>query len=290
MYASKFTTFPSQIIKSIKAFLSGSLNARQQAEIRALIGAASDTGTDVIGDGTPVNGVAATATLNPAGNNNNIVATAKSTGTEGNLLSLQLAIDSTTDRTQLTVTQVSNAVVITSGDRYSLAISGTLTSNGTTPVVFPILRYVGNYGEGPYYPIYAAQSEEGTTFVSRASISSDWVMVRNGATWTTTDDVVTPDLVTTWTPQGAATGSPTVIISAATANQAITTLANYSSIPITAANAAANDGTGVIAAVAATPLTGGINQTLAPPYIRTGDGGLYVQEDGVWKKATLEAL
>jgi hypothetical protein len=58
---------------------------------------------------------------------------------------------------------------------------------------------------------------------------------------------------------------------------------------IVAANAAGNDGSGAF--IPSTyNLSGGVNPTLAPPYLRTAGGFLYIQEAGTWKKTALSAL
>jgi hypothetical protein len=70
------------------------------------------------------------------------------------------------------------------------------------------------------------------------------------------EDVESPDLVTTWTPESPATGTPTVTARAATAAQTIAAI-NAASALYTAANGPGSNGTGAIAAATAVFSGGG---------------------------------
>lgn len=93
----------------------------------------------------------------------------------------------------------------------NLVVTGSLTSNGTTPAVFPTQIYAGEYNGRNYY------SNTGTLIGVTHNIfwsldDTAWVLeqVSPYAAWISTSDVTTPDLATGWTPVSPATGTPTV--------------------------------------------------------------------------------
>jgi hypothetical protein len=247
---------------------------------------------DAIGSSAPSNGVAATVTISPTGSNNDIIVTARESGVSGNDLTIALAIDAAIDRTQLTVSEIAGDVVVTSGDKRVMRITGTLTSNGSEPASFPDIPYTGLSGGKPEYSI-SIGLDVWVIYWDNAGGTWNLELIRDSvsqyAYYTSTDPVATPDLVTTWTPSTPATGTPIVTAHPALASHVIS-LINAAAISITAANAAANDGTGSIAAVSQTPLTGGAAGTTAPPYIRTANDKLYIQQSGIWKEADLNNL
>lgn len=90
-------------------------------------------------------------------------------------------------------------------------VSGTLTSDGVTPVVFPDMKSRGfQNGKMSYVSLdnLSSISWDGSSWQMRwfydPSISVGWESV---------DNVATPDLVTTWTPLFLSTGVPVVTIS-----------------------------------------------------------------------------
>jgi predicted secreted protein len=86
----------------------------------------------------------------------------------------------------------------------TLTITGTLTSDGSTPVVFPALTITG-FGDRPIW------SDGGVHLVSWDLESSGvWGLRDGSALWLADQDVLLPTLVTSWTAQGTATGTPTV--------------------------------------------------------------------------------
>lgn len=122
----------------------------------------------------------------------------------------------------------------------SIQISGTLTSDGTTAVTFPEMAYSGDSGGKP---AYASGSK------SCQYIEPEWILTSESpaAQWKSSEDVATPDLVTSWTPQttpgvGTATGSPNITRTAPDS---------------------------------------------APPFFYVNDGFLYVQDAGYWKSTPL---
>ena len=88
-----------------------------------------------------------------------------------------------------------------------LTITGTLTSDGSSPVVFPDLYY--DSGANKW-----SDNVGGTADYQITGSSGAWSMtsVLDVATWTSSDAVARPDLVTTWTPTAPATGTPVVAL------------------------------------------------------------------------------
>lgn len=97
-----------------------------------------------------------------------------------------------------------------------LTITGTLTSNGTTPVTFPFLYKSGTQSGKSKYEDSTGQ------YISNWD-GSQWTVGSNDtpeAYWTSSENVATPDLVVTWTPASPATGTPSVAKTAATSGRA----------------------------------------------------------------------
>jgi len=86
----------------------------------------------------------------------------------------------------------------------TITVTGTLTYDGSTPVSINELPYVElNNGKASY------TSEFGDSVYWDGA---KWILFHYGtdAEWHSADDVATPDLASTWTPQGSATGTPTL--------------------------------------------------------------------------------
>ena len=132
-----------------------------------------------------------------------------------------------------------------------MLVTGTLTSDGSTPVTFPPLVYNGTVNGKPQY--HAA----GDTHYVNWTVEGEWYLqVDGGALWFSTDNVATPDLVTTWSADSPATGTPVVaaaVSNSAQAKAAIEAAATADAL-ITVAHAPGNDGTGALAAMTATHL------------------------------------
>lgn len=209
---------------------------------------------------------AARVNLNPSGANNTIRVTANTAGTAGNSLTASIVISS---GSSLSVAETDGDVVITSGSGYAAVVTGTLTPDATGS--FP---YVGNDSNGR--PLYGVGSIVSYPFSSlRFTVTSGttgyWLLryltsAVNGSTWVSSTaeyaTQVTPDLASDWEPGSALgagaspEGTPAVSLTAATAAQALAL--SQASLSVTLTNAPGSDGTGVLAAVAQTPLTGGI--------------------------------
>ncbi|RYD41129.1 MAG: hypothetical protein EOP85_13175, partial [Verrucomicrobiaceae bacterium] len=87
----------------------------------------------------------------------------------------------------------------------TLRITGTLAYAGT-PVVPPLLKLAGTQSGRPIYTDTGALA--GSAWVCFRYISS-WLLFQipfgSAASWSSSDDVASPDLVTTWTPDGIST-------------------------------------------------------------------------------------
>jgi len=196
-------------------------------------------------------------TLNPSGTNNSI----DIESTDLTLLTAAIVIDSTTDRTQLTAAKVGTQLRVTSGDKRVMIVTGSLTSNGSTAVTFPPLIYAGQENGKPAYTESALDTESSEIYVFWDA--EKWTLKHSGSTrWQSTQNVVSPDLVTTWTAVSPATGTPTVTPLAASAASAITALNLVSGI--TAANTTGNDGTGTIAATSGSFTPGAESEWIEP--------------------------
>lgn len=122
----------------------------------------------------------------------------------------------------------------------SVTIAGDLTSDGSEPVTFGELPYTADSGGKPSY-------SDGVG--SCTWVEPEWILSIETppAQWKSSEDVATPDLVTSWTPQtipgvGTATGTPEITV--------------------------------------APP-------DPSPPFFHINDGFLYVRDAGFWKSTLL---
>jgi hypothetical protein len=96
----------------------------------------------------------------------------------------------------------------------SILIAGDLTTDGFTPIPNPpaIDWYATTTIGGQPYQIYGdGTGDYCVVFDDGGGGFLHWLMEVGGSVWTSTEDVTSPDLVTTWTPTAPATGTPTVI-------------------------------------------------------------------------------
>jgi hypothetical protein len=102
--------------------------------------------------------------------------------------------------------QVTGGEIIAADEPTSMWITGELT-DGSDPVIFPEMLYVGLVNGRPYY----SDTGEDDSFVTLLWDDA-WLLNFDGSSnmWLSTEDVARPDLVTTWTPGGDATGTPVV--------------------------------------------------------------------------------
>ena len=84
----------------------------------------------------------------------------------------------------------------------TLTVTGTLTSNGVTPVTFPAMTN-SSFGDRPIW------SSGGINFIGwNLEESGAWVITNGADIWIANQDVILPTLVSSWSPQGTATGTP----------------------------------------------------------------------------------
>lgn len=99
---------------------------------------------------------------------------------------------------------------ISGGTEYpDIEVTGTLTSNGTTPVTFPILQFAGFFDGKPVYSDNGLTT--GHTHILYWYVSA-WLLIQISPScgWNSSSAVATPDLASGWTPLGIATGTPVV--------------------------------------------------------------------------------
>lgn len=243
--------------------------------------------------GTPVAAVAATGTTAMSGTNNDWDMTAVHKGTRGNLLSLAVAIQAGKYDAP-TVAITGGAIVITAGNKARMSVAGmTADGNGDAiagTIVFPYDE------EANDKPSYALDADNSITWDG-----TEWqITIEGHLSFTSTEDVATPDLVTAWTAEGSATGTPAFTALNHTAAQGKTafdaTTANETHF--TLANKAGNDGTGALATQAAVTLSGGVDGTVAFAGTEMFDADFRylavtdttTADSSGWKKTALSAL
>jgi hypothetical protein len=242
-------------------------------------------------ESAPNNGTVAWVALNPAGVDNTIILEAVEVGTAGNSLTAAIAIDATTNRYALTVVKTGNAISITSGDRYRMIVSGTLSPN-LAGTLGPTYTYAGLAGGKPSY----ASSGASTRQIYWTIATGKWTLanlLEIGNRWESSEDVDTPDQVVTWTAVGSATGTPTITAAAASALQAYDLVNSELSGEVVATLPPA-DVYGPIAAVAATAFTGGAGPTASNAPFLVNGSTLYVNVGTVaapeWKEKELDNI
>lgn len=182
---------------------------------------------------------------------------AATAGAAGNEISVVTATDSGA------VTSVSasgKAITITLAAKARMQVTGTLTRQGSESITFPVLVLAGlNEGRPQYF------GADLQSYV--AWDGSKWVLDHTvglaGGVWHSTDDVATPDLVTTWTPQDSATGTPAVTALSSSAAQVETAVDG--SVSSLVATTLTGDGSGTFPAVSpAQYLKGGYSVASSP--------------------------
>jgi len=241
----------------------------------------------LLGATTPTNGEPPTATLNPAGDDNDILLTDSS----GTRTTAQIVIDAVTDRTQIAASETAGAVVFTSGDKRLLTVSGAVTAgvNGTlTKTAFEAANEWSSNG------LTLDENDGVNAFTHVIDIAGDVAVISYDAAGVVIYQANVeaeqshdwPDEYTFDAPT-VGEGTPTVTAAPALASTAIAMLDALEDL--TAENADGSDGSGSIAAVGPVDFEG-LPATAAPPFLRVADGFLYIQEGGVWKKTALSEL
>lgn len=214
-------------------------------------------------------GTAASVLLDPTGYDNEILITAPTRGEIGNDLSASILLDPFLSLSEISITKVLGFdwIQIVVGTKTSMVVSGSLSPNLTG-------RYWVN-GVTNGKPAYR-RADNPQIRIAWSLTGPKWEIIdlnNTLHTFTSTQDVATPDLVTVWTRTGTASGTPTVTPTAATAAQIV-------------AAAAATDldeifslrpgfpGAGVVADVAQTSFTGGEMEILpdwGPSFVLPAD-------------------
>lgn len=214
-----------------------------------------------IASAPPLAPAAATLLLNPTGSNNDILLTAKSIGPSGNDLAAALVVgsieDEPYDNSPPQIIQTGSYAII-SGPAYRMRITGSLTTNGSTPAAFPDL--IGS----PVVDDRSSWSADGEAHIPGDNNAlmwfasgSCWRLQQGAGVWLSYDNVQSPALCTTWVPQGSATGTPVITPLAASAAQMITKINSTAYLPFTASNGPGSDGSGAVAQVLPEYFTGG---------------------------------
>lgn len=207
--------------------------------------------------GTPVHAVAASAALDPSEADNTVTLTSQSVGLEGNSLRAAMTVPTAAS---ISVSKTGDVVSIAAGGKYRMVVTGTLTSNGATPVVFDDLVFHSNATIGGVeYPQFgdAVGFTDYCIPTQSDGVWNGWRLAKGVAAWTSPDLVDFPELCTTWEPVDTETGTPTVTASAPTAAQVVAAV-NSAGLDVTASGT----GTGTVAAVTTTAFTGGRYATL----------------------------
>jgi hypothetical protein len=180
-----------------------------------------------------------------------ILATAKTAGVVGNALTAAIVIEP--DSTALSVAETDGNIVVSSGDKRIMRVTADF-GDGVKTVD---LVYVTQEGGKAAHELDLSIVDYKTRWASGAGV---WVIEENGSDrFESSEDVSTPDLVTTWTPVSPATGTPTVTAAPATAAQAIAVDQSALSVNLTLPDG--SDGSAPLAAVTDQPLTGGADPT-----------------------------
>lgn len=241
-------------------------------------------------ESAPDNGVAASVTLNPHGDNNTIHITAATAGTAGNSLTAAIEIETGSFALLTNVFLVGNAITIRAGSKYRMLVTGSLSPDLTGEYVSTYTDTVPLSGKGDY-------AKAGNPLIRIFWNTGDdkWQiqsLLNAGNYWESSEDVATPDLVTSWTAIGSATGTPTVTASAATAAQVIA--AGNAALEETFENGSGSDGSGAVAAVSLHEFSGGAVGTVSNAPFLVNGSMLYVNVGTVaapeWKEKELDNL
>ena len=219
----------------------------------------------------PVTVTTASATLEPAGENNSILFTAVQAGPAGNDITVTIQEPGNFADIQIVVTGTNIAVT----PPRLVSVSGTLNPDAAV-----VLKYGGVVGGMDFwtsdgnlnvtilnvYPYQMIVPSEEDGFWTLTYYEDQFTPYN----WTSTD---VPDLVqdsTGWAASPPATGIPSFAEITATAQEIIDAVNadESASLLVTAANGSGSDGTGQIAAVTATNLSGGssTSSVYAPAY------------------------
>lgn len=202
----------------------------------------------------------ATRLVDPAGADNSVLYTAKAAGAAGELISIEYAAPATQATT--TVAVVGNAITVTPGTKARMVVTGTLTRDGSTPVVTgEMLNYDHTNDGKPVYNDFVGSYIN----ISWSNYDSQWTIFLppfiGGASWVSIGSpVATPDLVVTWVPVSPATGIPTVTALTSSASNVIRAINNHVLAP---SENASPEAAALVTASDSGPSTGPVAQVAA---------------------------
>ena len=202
---------------------------------------------------------AATGTLALGRLDGGVLVEAVTPGAGGNSIVVTVA-----DPTPEQESASANGNSITLFPTYKLAtVAGTLAYLGS-PVsfAFQVPRVTGAFGTIDGHPLFGI---EPATAIGWETTTENWIIGHpSGATWTSSENVASPDLVQTWTPGPDTTGTPVVtvglsltvdMIAAAVASASVSAL-------VTLANATGSDGSAQVVPGDTVRLAGGISKSV----------------------------
>ncbi len=213
----------------------------------------------VTGHGLPVSGANASVIVNPSGADNSILYEAVASGAAGELISIEYETPDPT-KSESVITVDESAITVIPGDHPRMQISGVLSPDYTGDVKY-VSDFYGYTTDGePFAP------DIGTQVIIRnvpilsgvppfEEIGREWAIysVVDGfiisERWASSDDVDSPDLVTTWTPRDGATGTPVVTAIPASAQFVIEAINDDPVASLLVTASASGTVTGQVAAV-----------------------------------------
>ena len=256
----------------------------------------TESGPTDVATGAPVNGVAATLTVDPAGSNNSVLYTAATSGAAGNAITVGYG-------TPAAVLPISVAVVMGTGlsiqpsSKQNMVVSGSLSPDATGPLIYVGLRngnpewtsdgISSSLPHTSHVGAYKALWYNGSAWSMDLIDSFDVVYYRSICTST----AAFPDGLTFSSPSSG-TGIPTIAAGISTAAQVIAAVNADSSASALVVASASGTVTGSVASVASANLSGGVTQTPGIPGCMSVDASfLYVvNSSGTWKKLALSSF
>lgn len=231
---------------------------------------APDDAAGAGGVSEPNGGTMASVSLDPGAWDSSVIFTAVEGGAAGNDITVAYAAPA--DQVTTTVAVVDDAIIVTPGTKARMLVAGTLTTDGSTPLVLSPQRYAGQVSTKVSYSDIGEGGGLSSTIIDWNFFPARWRIKSQFTVYFESSDYVTsPELVTTWTPVGAATGVPVVTAGISSAAQVIAAV-NADLDAAALVTASANDTvTGAVAELAATNLTGGVDASItAPESIQAG--------------------
>lgn len=246
-----------------------------------VVDSAERTGANVVltilNHGLPDANTPASVIVDPSGADNSVLFTGVTVEGSNGISIEYLAVNPSGYEFDAIVSVTGQAIQISPAYHGSLSVSGTLTSNGVTPVVFPQLSYTGFSGGYPRY-----SDGFGTPSYECSRFGSTWTLTKNStASWYSNEDVASPFLVTTWFPLAPATGFPVISAGITTALGVVNAVNNDSVASLLVNASPQGSATGQIAPIGPAYLQGG-SQGGAYLGLELVDAPFTVDPNGVW--------